>query len=332
MKLTSEQIKNVTVGASHVTFEDGLYKFFRYTDREYKTESKMNMLIPAGIQLYFKTDGNILNLKVETRAIDVPCTYFSFDIIVNGRLAGTIQNAAEEDLKGNYGYVKFPLGKFQGEFELGKGEKTVRIVLPHSTAAYIEEVEITGATYIEPVKRNKTLVAYGDSITQGYFGVHPSKTYAVRIADALDAELYNKAFGGAGFSPNLVEASDGIRADYVIVAYGTNDWGGYDKDFMRKNTQEFFCNIQKIYPDTPTYVITPIWRSDWEKEKKGGLFSDVENTITEIFSQAENVTIVPGRDLVPHDTSLFGDLWLHPGDKGMEYYYNNLIKFITKEM
>ena len=36
MKLNYEQIKDITVGASNIAFEDGVYKFFRFTDKEAK--------------------------------------------------------------------------------------------------------------------------------------------------------------------------------------------------------------------------------------------------------------------------------------------------------
>ena len=39
-----------------------------------------------------------------------------------------------------------------------------------------------------------------------------------------------------------------------------------------------------------------------------------------------NITVIEGIDLVPHDTSLFSDKFLHPNDKGFDYYVNNLYK------
>ena len=329
MKLTFEQIKDVTVGASSVVFEDGFYKFYRFTDKEAAViERPFLTEAPAGVVLKFRTDGSVLKLKVYVHTLDDnSATYFAFDVFADDKFVGAIQNMADEAITGDYGREKYPLGKFEGEFKLGEGEKTVRILLPHSLVAYIEEIELADATCIIPVKSKKVLAAYGDSITQGFHAVHPSKSYAARLADALDADIRNKAYGGASFCPDLLEITEVIDADFVTVAYGTNDWYAYEQETIKKNAQAFSKKIQELYPDTPIYVITPTWRSDWEMEKKGGLFPEIENLIVEAFKDGKNITIVPGRDLIPHDTNLFGDLWLHPAEDGFEHYFNNLFKY-----
>lgn len=331
MKLTLEQIKDVTTGAAKVVFEDGFYKFFRFTEKESEVVERRYLTeAPAGVGLKFKTDGTTLRIKVDVRILDdSSSTYFAFDVFADGKFIGAIQNIADETIKGDYGREKYPLGKYEGEFELGSGEKSVRILLPHSLVAYIEEIEISDATYVTAEKKEKVLAAYGDSITQGFHAVHPSKSYAMQLSEALNADIYNKAYGGASFCPELLEVTEKINADYVTVAYGTNDWYAYEQDTIRKNAEEFFSKIQKLYPDTPIYVITPTWRSDWEMVKKGGLFTEIENIITEVFKQGKNITLIPGRDLIPHDTSLFGDLWLHPSEEGFKHYFNNLIKYFN---
>ena len=53
----------------------------------------------------------------------------------------------------------------------------------------------------------------------------------------------------------------------------------------------------------------------------------MENTIKEVFENQENITVVSGFDLVPHDENLFGDLSLHPNDKGFAYYVDTLKKY-----
>lgn len=41
-------------------------------------------------------------------------------------------------------------------------------------------MELTDASFLTPVKRKKTLVAYGDSITKGFDALYPSRTCAMR--------------------------------------------------------------------------------------------------------------------------------------------------------
>lgn len=327
MKLTIDRIREVATGAVNVAYEDGRYHFFRFSHREAEVIDNINVLYTAGIQMKFKTDGKQLKLKVHTeRASDIT-SYFCFDIFVNGALAGCIQNLNDDARKGSYARLEYPLGSYYKDFQLGSGEKDVKIVFPHSVNAQIEEIELVDASYIVPVKNEKTIVFYGDSITQGYDSLHPSKSYAARLADALDAEVINKALGGAVFGPELAEIPNDIAPDWIVVAYGTNDWNSVDLDCFRENAKGFFHAIQKNYPGIPKYVITPTWRCDWQTTKRCGEFSVLEDTINEIFGNRENITVISGFDLVPHDENLFGDLWLHPNDEGFAYYFSNLMKF-----
>jgi hypothetical protein len=61
-----------------------------------------------------------------------------------------------------------------------------------------------------------------------------------------------------------------------------------------------------------------------------GSFSELTTVITEISNKYKNTFVIPGVDLIPHSEDLFGDLILHPNDKGFEYYYENLLCSIKK--
>ena len=50
--------------------------------------------------------------------------------------------------------------------------------------------------------------------------------------------------------------------------------------------------------------------------------------IKKVALQYDNVIVIDGYDLVPHDTELFSDKRLHPNDDGFKYYAENLIKAI----
>jgi len=330
MKLTIDQIKDITTGASKITYENGKYQFFRFNDDETEVIDNPNVVATAGIQMNFKTDARTLKLKVHTKEVTPIRSYFSFDIFVEDTLVSCIQNMDDDACIGDYANKTYSLGSFYKEIPLEAGEKSVKIIFPHSAITYIEEIELVDVTYIVPVKKDKTIIFYGDSITQGYDSLHPSKSYASRLADALDAEVINKSLGGAVFDPRLVEASSITNPDYIVVAYGTNDWNMVDLDTFRKNAKGFSYAIQKIYPGIPKYVITPLWRPDWQTTKQCGAFNVLEDTIKEFFENQENITVVSGFDLIPHDENIFGDLFLHPSDDGFEHYFKNLLKYFIK--
>ena len=94
-----------------------------------------------------------------------------------------------------------------------------------------------------------------------------------------------------------------------------------------KNAKAFFHAVQKVYPNVPKYIITPLWRKDWQTTKRCGPFSVLEEVIRDIFDNQENITVISGVDLIPHDENLFGDLFLHPNDDGFEYCCKNLLKY-----
>ena len=329
MKLTIEQIRAAAIGATYVVLEEDKLCFYRFNSSEISVIDNPNVQSPAGIRIRFKTDGNLLKMKIHTQALSPIRSYFSFDVLVNGVIAGCIQNLSDNDCKGDYANKSYPLGSFQEDFCLGHGEKCVELVFPHSVKASIESVEIVDATYVLPVKKNKTMLFYGDSITQGYDALHPSKSYAARLADAMDADVVNKALGGAVFDPRLVQIPWERKPDYVVVAYGTNDWNSVDLKCFKKNAEGFRRGIETNYSNIPVFMITPIWRSDWLSSKKCGAFFNIEKTIRDVFENRPNITVISGTDLVPHNIDFFGDLWVHPNDSGFRHYADNLKKYLV---
>ena len=329
MKLSIDQVRDMTTGAVKVVFEEGMYRFYRFNSREAEVIDNPNVLSPAGVQMRFKTDGQLLKLKIHTQALTNIRSYFSFDVFINDTMTGSIQNLNDEDCRGDYANNVYPLGCYQQEFKLGDGDKYIRLVFPHSVNMWIEDIEVVDATYAEPVKWDKTVIFFGDSITQGYDALHPSKSYAARLAEVLNANVINKALGGAIFDPKLVEIPYDIKPDYVIVAYGTNDWNSVDLLSFKNNAAGFRNGLEANYSGIPVFVITPVWRHDWQLMKKCGAFSNIENAIKDIFGNRENITVISGFDLIPHSLDYYGDLWVHPNDAGFEHYSDGLKKFLS---
>jgi len=329
MKLSKQQIRTITQGALDVIEAGDYIGFKRFTDEECAVTGNANRSYPAGVQLIFRTDGTSLRLCGRTVGKTGVRSYYTFDIFENGKPVGTITNLNDEDAIGDYASKVYPVGEFESEFTLGAGDKLLRIVMPHSVHAEISELTITDASYITPVPREKKLVAYGDSITQGYDALHPSNTYTMRLAEALGAELFSKGLGGECFSPAMAAASGGVTPDAVLAAYGTNDWKKYDRTAFTANAEGFFENLTKQYANIPIYAITPIWRKDCRKVIPSfGEFSELETVIRAVCSPYPNIHVIRGMPLVPHREECFGDLFLHPNDTGFKEYAANLLEII----
>ncbi len=332
MKLSVDKIREIALGAEEVIEKDGLVELRRFT-REQTAALKTEEFIrksytPAGIRLQFKTDAVSLFLSV-TSERGATRSYFAYDVLVDGKYVGSLNNFSDKEPEGDYTIQEFPLGVHSRSFALPEGEKQVTIICPWSVISKIKELSLDGESFVGAVKPAKKYISFGDSITHGYDIVHPKSRYAGRIADLLGAEEYCKAIGGEFFNPDLALAHEPIDPDYITVAYGTNDWSKKTKEYFTENCKKFYEIISKKFPNAKIFAITPIWRADINDEGKGfGDFSFVDSYVKEVTRSLENVVCITGIDLVPHDRSLFADNYLHPTDKGFDHYFENLKKAI----
>lgn len=334
MKLSAEQIYSICMGATRVEETDKGVRLLRFTKEQeelYRVTNEeffIKTFAPAGVRLSFETDSSFLFMKVNiTQATSRK--YFSFDVSVNGEMIGYLDNYSQTELPLDYTTAELPLGLYSKRFELGKGRKRVCIYMPWSVMVELQELSLEDSADLVPVRPGKKLLAFGDSITQGYDALRPSNRYVSRLADMLHVEEINKGIGAECFFPALAKERDNMEPDYITVAYGTNDWNGIEEDVFKKNCSAFFEALSKNYPNAKIFAITPIWRKDRLDYKKFGLFEKVEEDIREIVSKYPNITCIRGYEFVPGEECYFADLYLHPNDSGFEHYVNNLYRHIV---
>lgn len=333
INLSFSQIKSITTGAVRVEQENGKCRFFRFTQEQETIYKKASIeqnrsfydrcAATAGVRLMFKTNSQTLKLAVEVLK-RTSRTYFSFDIFVNGKAVAYLDNFSETQMPQYYTEVDLPLGKFSKEVSLEAGEKEICIYFPWSVCPVLEELSLDDGATLMPVKPNKKLLAFGDSITQGYDALRSSSRYAARLADKLGAEEINKGIGGEVFFPQLAKTKEDFVPEYITVAYGTNDFSLREEDDFKQRCKEFFVALSSNYPDSRIFAITPIWRRDYEGPRKFGPFENVEADIAEIIADLPNVTLISGFDLVPKNETFFADMRLHPTDAGFAHYADNL--------
>ncbi len=329
MKLTLKQIKEITTGAARVEEQDGAVRFYRFTKEQeelYKVTSEnfyTKTFSAAGIKLSFKTDSKKMFLKVLTSP-GSSRKYFSFDVFVDGKAIGYIDNFSDTALEKDYTKTQLPLGEFEKTFELGDGIKDVCVHFPWSMCAELSDISLDEGALVESVKQEKKLLAFGDSITHGYDALRPSNRYIAKLADALGAEEFNKGIGGERFFPDLAALKEDFVPDYITVAYGTNDWNKSDEGTFKENCKAFYTNLANNYPNSRIFSITPIWRKDMNEKRQFGDFEKIEAHIRHAVKDFENITVISGFDFVPKEENYFADLTLHPNDNGFEHYFENL--------
>ncbi len=335
MKLGYKDISAAVLGAAYTEETDGKISFHRFTKEQeayyLKTQSDFyeKTFATAGIRLYFKTNSKSLKLAGEI-VFKSSRKYYSADVFVNGKMVDSINKYEGLHIENPYHIMALPAGSFSKETDLGEGDKVVEIYLPWSASLSLSELSLDDGAYFTPLKKNRSLLAFGDSITHGYDSLYTSAGYVQKLADRIGAELYNKAIGGEVFCPDLAKLKDEFTPDLITVAYGTNDFSHKTKQEFRENCKNFYENLRKLYPETPIFAITPIPRKDSICNDIFGKHSDVEPIIAEIVAKIPNVILISGYDLFPCDENLFGDLVLHPNDKGFTCYAENLLKKMEK--
>ena len=336
MQLTFDRLREMITGAVRFWEENGLLRMSRFTKEQeklYETVSKdfhMKALASAGMRLMFRTDSRSLTLKVIT---DQGGTrrFFSNDVFVNGQPVAYLGNYTEP-MPEDYISEPYPLGEFSGTAALGEGEKTVCVYMPWSVSTAIREVLLDEGSFAEPEKPDKLLLAYGDSITQGYDAPRPSQRYASRLADFLGAAELNKAIGAEIFRPELAELPDPVMPDYISVAYGTNDWSKTEEAVFRKNCRAFYQALSQRYPQARIFALTPLWRKDHCEYRPFGRFEQVEADIREAVQDLKNVTVVRCFDFMPKDANHCSDKKLHPNAQGFTHYAENLCVAVAEAL
>ena len=341
MRLTFDQIKDITCGAVRILEEEKGIRFWRFTKEQevmyYDTRVLTGMnyrdrsTASAGMKFAFRTNSTKLGLTVEA-TMATSRLYYDFEVLVNGVSVGSLNN--HEDKLYPLGRPKYcySLGENSKEFSLGSGEKLVEVYFPWSVCPFVKAVELDDGATLTPVKRPKTLLVYGDSITQGYDSTKLSCHYTAQIAKMLDADIVSKAIGGEIFHPPLAKLRDDLNPDYITVAYGTNDFSKTDSATFFDDCKAFFAALRENYPNAKIFALTPVWRADLDEKRRFGDFASVDEKITKAVADIADVTVIHGYEFIPHDPAMFGDVYLHPNDDGFAHYAKNVCAEILKSI
>ena len=312
MELTLEQIKSVAIGALNI-FEDaeGIH-FRRFSDNQLRIFSEMNEQYrhrshcTAGCQLSFHTNSQNILLAAAAGA--------KYEILIDG--LPTYFFALETPRR-------IPVS-------LPAGDKHIVISLPNYTEGILDEITLDEGSYVHPEIPSRKFLFLGDSITQGAQSSRDSGCYAYRVTRFFNAQLLNQAVGGSRMHPETLE-DNGYSPDAIFIAYGTNDYTRfYSTENLERNACAYFDRVRELYPDTPVYYISPLWRADGNMVKKTGTLDDCRKALI-AQCQAHGFTHIDGYSLVPHSPDYFNDGYLHPNDLGFSIYAENLIKFLLNE-
>ena len=309
MNLSFEQIRSVTVGALRIRKEaDGIH-FDKCTEKQVAAWHTLSETLggraetTTGVRLDFCTDSKALSFSTANGD--------KFEVLIDNMPRYRIH--AE-----NY--------RAQGEtptFDLGEGEKRVTLLFPSHSVGVLTEVTLDDGATLTPYRHACKMLFIGDSITQGWNARYDSQSFALRVSRFFDANSVIQGIGGAFFHEGTLGTIP-FDPDTVVIAYGTNDFGRYaTQDEMRLRASRFLDGIAAQFGNKRVFVISPIYRTDWQKQKKMGSFADACNLVKE-EAALRGFTVVDGMELVPHNSDFLADA-VHPNDLGFGVYAERLI-------
>ena len=330
MKLNLDTLRSITAGAVRIEEKDDGFHFYRFTEAQenyYKNNGDptyyARSFATAGISLSFRTNSPTMNIKIHTSRAKARA-YFALDVYVNNKFLDDIRNYEELELMRKYTLQEFPSGAYEKQFNLGEGEKDIVVYLPYNMVTVIQKITLADGASITPLRREKKLLCFGDSITMGFDALHTPRRYTAQLANYLGYEEINKGIGGEHFCPGLAALKDDFVPELITVAYGTNDWRRHTLDVFKKTCREFFINLRNTYPETPIYAICPIWRKIWANEYDCGPFRQLPDIYRDVAKEVPNMTVIDGFEFVPPMTDYFADLTLHPNGAGFDRYFEGL--------
>lgn len=323
--LTYSQLRSIAQGALAIRQTAEGYRFDRFTptqtDAFYRKAPNLGIKCStsAGVRLDFYTDAQQLQMDYAQLVCTSDRRFGYFDVYCN------------DSLLLHYGLQDASLPSDGGwQVSLPAGEKRVQIYFPTLASFALKSLSLTDGASLRPHQPQRHILLHGDSITQGYDARFPSQTYAMRLGRYYDAEIFNQAIGAACFNPEVIERVTEADPDFIILAYGTNDWQMKNAEDFRIDAQAFFHKLVEMYPGVPTFQILPIWRDDLEEvTPNAGNFMECRQLLAE-WAAAEGITVLDNYELVPYDTDLFADGYLHPSDEGFAFYARNLCRMLDQ--
>jgi lysophospholipase L1-like esterase len=265
----------------------------------------------AGITLQFYT---------EEKEVSFSCKIENFI-----RKQDSISVYEDDVFSQSYFYTKeAPLTHFRYQRK-GNGKGKIVIYFPSLSSLAIKDFSFEHKTPVPP--HCKTLLCYGDSITQGIEPQNASASYTNQIARSLDYEVINLAVGGHYFDVNSLMNRITDNPDTILVAYGTNDFSHKRIEEIEEQIHLYFSKIKALYPQSTVYCLSPLWRFDIEPEKMDKM-QRIRKAIA-FEAQQNALNYVDGFELLPHEESLYTDRTLHPNDAGFTVMADKLIAIMS---
>ena len=199
----------------------------------------------------------------------------------------------------------------------------IRLVFPNGCVLHpldfrLGEARPTG-------KRDRSILFYGDSITQSAYIPNPSLSWYPPVADGLDAEYVNRGIGSMIFDEASLPAAVDGSPDWIFIEYGANDLGKTpDNDTALAAADAWMKKLCRLCPDAEKYLLLPdFFPEEGESEailrRKdaycGGLSS---------VGRSHGIAVLSGKPLIPALPVLYCSDLVHFNEAGSAVFADRL--------
>jgi lysophospholipase L1-like esterase len=213
------------------------------------------------------------------------------------------------------------------------------VVLPTFANPILTGIVIDDGSVITEVvtPSKKVYVAFGDSITHGVGQDDSTQTYAYRLAEKFELELFNLAVGGGKISVPAAESLvDWNEVDLITILIGYNDLHFAQKTVEEYNDKynEMLDAIRVNHPDSPLFCITLLYTTNIADDVTGITAEEfrvvVENIVAERQAGGDqNIFLVIGDEITSAANLRDGDM-VHLDIEGAAMFADELYKEINR--
>ncbi len=319
MKLTTNEIKTIALGAIRVFEENGYTVLRRFTPHQEEVLAGRNFtprqFATAGMKLEFISKKGEVHFEYLAQP-GAGAVFHGVSALCDGVEIYNYANSTNAEA----GKVFFPVPR---------DDCKVTIFLANTADIRIKNLDIPEG-YVHTTRKRKILML-GDSITHGFNAQRQYLTYANVLGERLEAEILNQGIGGDKFHAPNIDPELPFTPDITTVAYGTHDWAAAIPELAEK-IDAYFEKLRSVYPETPIFAIPPIWRGNVDGLVKNGLTLDDVRALVKEKAEKYGCYAVDSAKLVPPAEAFFMDRFLHPNDMGFILYGVNLADIIKKEL
>ncbi|MBR4017452.1 MAG: hypothetical protein IKK11_06540 [Oscillospiraceae bacterium] len=330
-------MKDLFHNVYEVIEENGRYCPTRFTQKQICSLDRINPSFAnngrtsAGVSLVFDTDSEEISFSYQYNVLYT--TIGGFDVYENGKFL--------------YNQV-LPISSCEGTFRYRKetsGLTRLEIFLPANAQMWLWDFHLGNFSFVEQEK-NKTILFYGDSITQSAYFPTPSLSFAPTVARKLSAKFINRGVGSLFYDVNSLDENDTIHPDIILIILGLNDLAKHqDGELVVVNDEVQFCDQQdipylignaeaylgkmkQIYPNAEIFCVPLFWcpalKDDWALSITDIYEERIRNLLKEM-----DIVCVEGCGLTPHLLECYAPDRIHHSALGAQAFANSILEYLA---